>query len=795
MNNNSRAGDALLAWACAWAALAPLTTLLDSLAWVMPAVVVTLAAMLAGIAMRAWVRSAPAIVAVQLAAGLEAVVLLHGRGHSFYGLPKVETILALNNILIEARETMQMYSAPAPTNRGMIVALSLIALLVVLAIDLLAVTARAPAAAGLALLTAYLITAANRGETLPLHYFLLPAGLWLILLARTGTAGLRRWPTVATIAGDRARGRRPGDPRRAFGQLAARIGAVVLALAVLVPMLAPHLPTRYLTDGLGRSGAGTGGSFSLSTTLDLRQSLESQSSAPALKYRTSLANVGPLRVAVLTDYRNGEFRARPQYPATSVGDTTALHMVTALDEWWRPLLAELPDSARRDGTFTAYDSSLRSPQIAMPYGARYLRTGQQDGAVEFSDSSVEVLDRTPEYEVDFTAVNPTPQMLAAAGSFGEATTDGSTSFADLNAVTPDTLAVDPDAQPALDAVLMDLVGDATTDLERVVAIQSWLRSSEFTYSLDLAPVEPINGVIPDPLTHFLATKQGYCQQFASAMVMLARSAGIPARMAIGFLPGTVNVGEWTVRRSDAHAWPEIYFSTVGWVRFDPTPASRSGSAPAYARLPTDESSSTSTSSSSTTAPTQRPTRPEDGLDSPQLGPVDRSVWQRIDALPTSFWVIAAVIAGGLAALVLPVTSALARRRRLAALSEDRDIIEERWQDLIARIDDLGISTPTSLTPRQVQSHLTDAAVLDQATSAALGRVVDVVEVARYAQPGTPLADPSADIDSIYDSVETSRSPRTRLRARLVPYAGLRSLHTLLARVRALPSRLSRDLRP
>ena len=71
------------------------------------------------------------------------------------------------------------------------------------------------------------------------------------------------------------------------------------------------------------------------------------------------------------------------------------------------------------------------------------------------------------------------------------------------------------------------------------------------------------------------------------------------------------------------------------------------------------------------------------------------------------------------------------------------MIEARWQDLIARIADLGIETPQTLTPRQVHSHLTHTAVLDRDTSAALSRVVDAVEVARYAAPGGTVGDPAA----------------------------------------------------
>ena len=69
--------------------------------------------------------------------------------------------------------------------------------------------------------------------------------------------------------------------------------------------------------------------------------------------------------------------------------------------------------------------------------------------------------------------------------------------------------------------------------------------------------------------------------------MMAREAGIPARMAIGFLPGTADRGTYTVRASDAHAWPELYFEGIGWLRFEPTPSgTQSTVAPPYSLAPT-----------------------------------------------------------------------------------------------------------------------------------------------------------------------------------------------------------------
>jgi hypothetical protein len=110
--------------------------------------------------------------------------------------------------------------------------------------------------------------------------------------------------------------------------------------------------------------------------------------------------------------------------------------------------------------------------------------------------------------------------------------------------------------------------DAATVFERVTAIQHHLRTS-YRYSLDLGSTQAAN-----PVEEFLFVRQtGYCEHYATAMVLMLRSLGIPARLVTGFLHGEWNdFGNYfTVRQRDAHAWVEVYFPRSGWRTFDPTP--------------------------------------------------------------------------------------------------------------------------------------------------------------------------------------------------------------------------------
>lgn len=111
---------------------------------------------------------------------------------------------------------------------------------------------------------------------------------------------------------------------------------------------------------------------------------------------------------------------------------------------------------------------------------------------------------------------------------------------------------------------------AGTDREKATLVQKHLRDSgDYVYSLDMAATPGV-----EPIADFLFTRRsGHCEYFASAMVVMLRALGIPARMVNGFLGGEWNSfgSFYTVRQSHAHSWVEAYFDDTGWVPLDPTP--------------------------------------------------------------------------------------------------------------------------------------------------------------------------------------------------------------------------------
>jgi transglutaminase-like putative cysteine protease len=121
------------------------------------------------------------------------------------------------------------------------------------------------------------------------------------------------------------------------------------------------------------------------------------------------------------------------------------------------------------------------------------------------------------------------------------------------------------------ALAARIVADARDDADKARAIERYL-AAHGRYT-DIPPDPPADG--SSPLERFLLGElAGHCEYFASAMVVLAREVGLPARLVNGFAGGRTNeIGNFVVlAQSDAHAWVEIHFERAGWVRYDPTPA-------------------------------------------------------------------------------------------------------------------------------------------------------------------------------------------------------------------------------
>jgi transglutaminase-like putative cysteine protease len=132
----------------------------------------------------------------------------------------------------------------------------------------------------------------------------------------------------------------------------------------------------------------------------------------------------------------------------------------------------------------------------------------------------------------------------------------------------DAFAQTPKTTDRVRALALSITAPAATTYDKINAIEAWL-STHVRYSLN-APLAPAGVDVVDDF--LFRARVGWCEQVASSLVVLARSVGIPARLATGFASGTRDAltGEFVVRERDAHAWAEVYFPGIGWQPFDPT---------------------------------------------------------------------------------------------------------------------------------------------------------------------------------------------------------------------------------
>ncbi|MEA2567772.1 MAG: hypothetical protein QOD49_2949 [Actinomycetota bacterium] len=207
------------------------------------------------------------------------------------------------------------------------------------------------------------------------------------------------------------------------------------------------------------------------------------------------------------------------------------------------------------------------------------------------------------YDLVSASPDPTGTQLSAAGAGPPPRTE------DLALPAPTVSLIRP--------LTLQLVGSNTNAYDDAVAIQRYLRS--FTYD-EHVQADSSTNYLYDFLTK---TKAGFCQQFAGAMAVMLRTLGIPARVAVGFLPGSPTIGPsgttFSVTGRHAHAWPEAFFQGIGWVAFEPTPRADAPPpnytvAPAPVTAPTQVTSpgpeASAAPSAASSAPQPAPTRAE-----------------------------------------------------------------------------------------------------------------------------------------------------------------------------------------
>ncbi|MDO5712301.1 MAG: DUF3488 and transglutaminase-like domain-containing protein [Micrococcales bacterium] len=754
----------------------PVRDLFEESTWIPPLVLILLGIALTGTVLRRvpGLRGRPElVVGAQLFAYLAGLVAFFHGDTLAYGLPTADTVASWGALLNEAGQTLSRYPAPAPLTDGAQFLLVCTIGGIALVADIIAVSWHRPALSGVVILSPFLVAVANSDGGLHPGYFAATALSWLALLAGADREQVNAW-AARGLPGVPPQG--PAAGRSRTGMVTALAGSAVV-LSLVGATFLPHVPVRYLADGLGVGGSGGRGQVGFSPSAQMIQDLQSTDESPVLRYLTDDTTPPPLRVSVALAYADGHWL--PAHNDARPNDAPSLSFPVG---WQR---AQVPASSHR---FEVEDNRLRAPYLAAPPEVSEGSVIDAQWAQDPATGALAV-DKTPErYRMSYLELEPAPARLRAPQARSRSLQD---------ALRPDGVTTFV-AQTAR-RIVLDARADTAYD--QALAIQEWLRSSgDFTYSLQLTPPPadmPEQEVAGSAVDRFLETKRGYCVQFSTAMALMARSLDIPARIATGFLPGTQVDGWRQVRASDAHAWPELYFEGAGWLRFEPTPGARSGMAPAYSLIRSSTGAPTSTanpgvSATPTPSASASPRRPgiDEGAGAAPPNPVGWfSRWG---------WSVLALLAALLLAGVVPLLAYRARRARVAALPVPGDRIEAHWQELLDRLADLDVDIDPALELAAQVKVIREAGPLHGPVVQALERLGRAVESARYApEPTAPAAQAQVAIDAHLVLAAMSRARRrpVRLRAALWPAAGTRSLRRSLdrpvARLRALTSARAR----
>jgi transglutaminase-like putative cysteine protease len=741
--------------------------------WIFQAWFMVLVTAGAGLGFRRLGLPRPLIPAAQFLTVLLILTPMFASGQAILGfLPGPGAFTQFADLFGQGFDEMGQYGIPAPVEPGLRLILIGAVFLVALLVDTLAVTYQRVALAGLPLLALYSVGTGLHSSGAVWLWFLLSAGGYLGLLLAEGHDRLSRWGRVfhgspATLAGTSG-----GNPLSSTGY---RIGGLALAAGLLLPLALPSLGTG-LIGSYGHNGEGLGSGGTIITAVNplasLAQTLTQPADQTVLTYTTTSTSAANqyLRIVDLDDFDGVKWTTSQHQvvnlptplPSPPTGLSTAVAQSTVLTNI---------------NTEDGYDQQW----LPMPYPATNV-TAPGDWKYEPEGRTLIGADGTNagglQYSVTSLVLDPTTAQLRDAPA-------PSAAFLKTYTALPKNL-------PAVvHADALQVTQGATSAYDEAVDLQKWFTTTGgFVYNANVPADTGSNAIAT-----FLTNREGFCVHFAATMAAMARSLGIPARVAIGFTPGTqLSPNTWEVSTKDAHAWPELYFSGIGWLRFEPTPSI--GIAPSYSIPGTTSTSSTTSSSSATTsaqpsgqagkapACSRAGLRSTGGCPTGATGPAASSTGSR------SWPYVLLLVLAGIAALLLLVMLVpmlwriSTRRSRLRPTGREpgEQQVLDTWAELLDSAWDLGIAPDEAETPRRAIARIMAAGGLTGESREAAGRLAVATEQALYAPAVAVPATLGSDLRSVRTGLRASVGRRDRARAVLLPPSRAR-LHRRLRETR------------
>jgi len=570
---------------------------------------------------------------------------------SRFGLPGPTSLETARADLSAAWHLFSDVTAPAPRSRGFLLASSATIWLAVGLADWAGLRLRTTAEAVLPAVAVFCFTAIL-GEG--------PDGVALAvaLAAAIGAFGVaqraRRSATDDTWVAD---GTRAGSR-----SVLARGLVGVVAASLLAGALVPRLPVTAQEAVLDwRGGGGPGDRVTVSPLVEIRGRLVEQSDRTVF---------------------------------TVVADRPAYWRLTSLDRFDGETWGSDDSFTAADGELPGRPPDATSTPLEQTFHIRSLGSLWAPAAA----TPVELLDTSE--DLRWNGRLSTLIVNADASSIDDATYTVVSQIpdlhpADLNAPLPRELPADvaaatdlPDDLPEDVVVLAANVTRGTsTPYEQALALQDWFRES-FEYELTNTPA----GHDESAILTFLEARRGYCEQFAGTYAAMARTLGLPARVAVGFTPGDPSSDgrTYTVRGRNAHAWPEVWIPRVGWVAFEPTPGRGQPGAQDYTGVEPEQDEREGLPVPPTTAPTAT-TAPGPGPDVPPpttVPPSERTPEQTASSPggSTGPWRAIAIALGAAAALVALDAAVIALWRR--ARSRRHRLghpVRGAWRDAVAAL--------------------------------------------------------------------------------------------------------------
>lgn len=696
-------------------ALSGLRSVLQGFEWWIVAMVVTIVILGTSAVIRSLVRHRVWGLLGGALAAVAIMTLIFSPGEALLGIvPTPESIATLRELEAAGADSIAGQGMPAEADQGITYLVCLGVAALVFSIDLFASGARMPVLTGLSLLVILLVPSFVDADLSDPLTFVLTAATYLGILLVGGRTGVLR--------------------------PAAAVGAGALAAALVLPLALPAVQAQSL-------GGQGGGSSILNPIITLGNDLRRGDPSIAYTYTTTLDGGDYFRMTALDDF------AGPSWaPSTRPQDGDSLD---SLGGGAPGLADEVPTTGV---TTEVVMGDVRTRWLPVPYAPQSV-TGLEgtwrvnpDGLVIGTGGDDA---RGQEYAVQSLLIQPTVEQLQAAGS---TVPPGFERYLDVPTTLPEVVAETAD----------QIAGDAPSNYEAAVALQAYFLGGEFTYS-EQAPVDQgYDGSGAGVLAEFLDVKAGYCVHFSSAMAAMARTLGIPARVAVGFTAGTpvLQEGEtvYRVTTHEFHAWPELYFENVGWVRFEPTPGR--GNVPSFPLATEDDPATPDVDESVPPPASTTPTTPVDpqqpeGLDEEAAPQRDRG---GVEVAAPSGPPVAWIVLWSLVALALApaVVRILRRETRMAGVRDGS--AAAAWAELRDTVHDLGSPTTTTLTPRQFADELQER--LDDEAGAAVDRLATALEHEAYAPHPAP-ADPR-DVRRVRRALARRAGLGARILAVLVP---------------------------